>query len=823
MHTFIYPSKDSYITNENSYVNKNFGIDEILELKSVPQLNKLLNLYTNVPVSGTYSDSIKNFSGSFYGTISGSNTSVAKFHISSAFCSESYDSCSLSSSFSCISVFSNAFTSSNFNGTVTGSYNGTPTTGSILSGFSGSVSGFVTGSSTGSFMGTFSYASGSLTSFNGRLTGVVSGTMDVYEPYYTYHNIPELSRILIKFDLSSLSSSLATGNITTDNIKFNLKLKATQTDEVPTDYTIYAFPVSQSWNMGTGRYSTGGNSIGVSWNYTNDAGTDAAYWYGTGSNNSYSTEHNYFLTQSFATGSFSNQGGTWYYSVPNSFVQPTSSVKTVFFNTASSTPTFETQYSSSLSSSLTSSFSGFLSSSLNLILSSSVLSSSNADTSYNFINSFATTTYTNTSASISSSLASINISSSAYQTEYTSSVLFLNSLSSSIQTILSDSASLVTYDSQSYQYILSLSSSISSSTIYSDLYNTINNLVTASVSSSVSASYVYNAYTSFASSLSNQLSASYWYSSSGCVCDPTNQSASFSSSLLNEQFLSYVSSSESASIISSYNSLLNATFSSSVLQDFSSSLISYFNQGIYNLQVSTSASVASSLTQSFASKFCSTLSTGSSLLSSQAFSYTTSDINMDITNVVKGWLCGCIPNEGVILMTSLELSGIDNINGTIKFFGKETNTIYSPYLDVSWDDSVYNTGSMLSLSGYNPYTVVVKNLSREYKFGSLVRINLFAREKSPLKNFVKGTQQSQYLSSSLLSTNTYYAIKDNESENMVVDFDDYTKLSCDGSVHYFNLDTTTLPVARYYRLLIKTTINGEVKIFDNGNIFTITR
>jgi hypothetical protein len=130
---------------------------------------------------------------------------------------------------------------------------------------------------------------------------------------------------------------------------------------------------------------------------------------------------------------------------------------------------------------------------------------------------------------------------------------------------------------------------------------------------------------------------------------------------------------------------------------------------------------------------------------------------------------------------------------------------------------------MLTLSGYNPYTVVVKNLSREYKFGSLVRINLFAREKSPLKNFVKGTQQSQYLSSSLLSTNTYYAIKDNESENMVVDFDDYTKLSCDGSVHYFNLDTTTLPVARYYRLLIKTTINGEVKIFDNGNIFTITR
>jgi len=800
MHTFIYPSKDSYITNEIGYVDKNFGIDEILELKSIPQLNKLLNLYTNVPVSGTYDSSIKNYSGSFYGYISGSDTS-AQFYISG----------------------SSAFTSSNFNGRVSGSYNGTPTTGSTLSGFSGNVSGFVTGSLTGSFRGTLSYATGVLTSFNGYLMGTVSGTMEVYEPYYTYYNSPELSRILVKFDLSNLSSSVASGNITTNNIKFYLKLKSTETDEVPTDYTIYAFPVSQSWNMGTGRYSTGGNSIGVSWNYTNDNGTDASYWYGTGSNNVYSTTHDYFLTQSFATGSFSNQGGTWYYNVPNSFVQPTSSVKTAFFNTASSTPTFESQYSSSLQTSLTSSFAGFLSSSLNLILSSSLLSSSNAAQSYNFINSFATTTYTNTSASISNSLALINTSSSAYQTEYTSSILFLNSLSSSIQTILSNSASLVTYTSQSYQYVLSLSSSVASSTIYSDLYNRINNLVTASISSSVSSSYVYNAYTSFSSSLSNQLSASYWYSSSGCACDPTNQTASLSASLLNQQYLSYLSSSESASIISSYNSLLNATFSSSVLQNFSSSLISYFNQDIYNLQVSTSASVASSLTQSFASKFCSTLSTGSSLLSSQAFSYTTSDINMDVTNIVKGWLCGCVPNEGMILMTSLELSGIDNINGTIKFFSKETNTIYSPYLDVSWDDSVYNTGSMVPLGGYNPYTVVVKNLNKEYKFGSLIRINVFAREKSPLKNFIKGTQQSQYLSSSLLSSDTYYAIKDNESENMVVDFDDYTKLSCDGSIHYFNLDTTTLPVARYYRLLIKTTINGEVKIFDNGNIFTITR
>jgi len=32
MHTFIYPSQDTYINNSPEFINKNFGIDEILEI-----------------------------------------------------------------------------------------------------------------------------------------------------------------------------------------------------------------------------------------------------------------------------------------------------------------------------------------------------------------------------------------------------------------------------------------------------------------------------------------------------------------------------------------------------------------------------------------------------------------------------------------------------------------------------------------------------------------------------------------------------------------------------------------------------------------------
>ena len=149
---------------------------------------------------------------------------------------------------------------------------------------------------------------------------------------------------------------------------------------------------------------------------------------------------------------------------------------------------------------------------------------------------------------------------------------------------------------------------------------------------------------------------------------------------------------------------------------------------------------------------------------------------LDSTNIIKPEL-SIITNIGIdhtnllgntIEKIAAEKAGIIKENTPI-IIGrkqKETNTIYQPYLDVKWDDSVYSTGSLVSLTGFNPYTVVVKNVGREYKFGSVPRINIFAREKAPLKNFVKGYQQSQYLSSSLLPADSYYAIKDNESENI---------------------------------------------------------
>jgi hypothetical protein len=210
-----------------------------------------------------------------------------------------------------------------------------------------------------------------------------------------------------------------------------------------------------------------------------------------------------------------------------------------------------------------------------------------------------------------------------------------------------------------------------------------------------------------------------------------------------------------------------------------------------------------------------------SISSSQIFNHSNSDIRMDITSIGNLWARGTLSNKGLILLTSLESSSLLTTN-TLRFFGTETNTIYSPYLDVYWDNSSYTTGSLSS--SLFPYSVVLQNVKGEYKSGNIPRINVFSRPQAPLKNFAKGLQSNYFVTSSYLPTSSYYMIKDNESEEVFIDFDAGTKISCDGTSNYFIFDTTGLPQERYFKILIKTVeSSGEVNISDNNTIFKIVR
>ena len=76
----------------------------------------------------------------------------------------------------------------------------------------------------------------------------------------------DVSRILIRFDLTYISESLVNNLIT--NPKYYLNLYDAKPTALAVSQSLYAYPVSGSWNMGTGRsYDNPRTSDGCSWKY----------------------------------------------------------------------------------------------------------------------------------------------------------------------------------------------------------------------------------------------------------------------------------------------------------------------------------------------------------------------------------------------------------------------------------------------------------------------------------------------------------------------------------------------------------------------------
>jgi hypothetical protein len=73
-----------------------------------------------------------------------------------------------------------------------------------------------------------------------------------------------------------------------------------------------------------------------------------------------------------------------------------------------------------------------------------------------------------------------------------------------------------------------------------------------------------------------------------------------------------------------------------------------------------------------------------------------------------------------------------------------------------------------------------------------------------------------------LPEDSYYAIKDLDTNEMVIDFDTtYTKLSCDEYGSYFKLYMNGLEPERYYTVLVQTKIGGSTIVFNNNYSFKV--
>jgi hypothetical protein len=209
-------------------------------------------------------------------------------------------------------------------------------------------------------------------------------------------------------------------------------------------------------------------------------------------------------------------------------------------------------------------------------------------------------------------------------------------------------------------------------------------------------------------------------------------------------------------------------------------------------------------------------------VASQSFSYTTSDVDMDVTSIIRQVQSGSIDFKGFILKKSLTDESSANIFNSLKFFSKDTHTVYLPVLEARFDDSI-TTGSLSLINPDEEINIIPVNLKHAYTETSTPVIRISARYKFPVDTFETA---SGYLTRYRLPAGTQYAVYSAQSDDVVIDFSDYTKLSADATSNYIKMHLDSFQPERYYKLLFKVPNSGSAsayQIYDNKWIFKVTR
>ncbi len=219
---------------------------------------------------------------------------------------------------------------------------------------------------------------------------------------------------------------------------------------------------------------------------------------------------------------------------------------------------------------------------------------------------------------------------------------------------------------------------------------------------------------------------------------------------------------------------------------------------------------------------------------SQSFNHETIDMRMDVTDIMKQWLSSSIANEGFIVKrsgsigntsSSLDEGSTDRL-GNFSFFSRDTHTIYPPKLEVEYDDSIFNTGSLSTLDAddVDEVTIYMKGLREEYKEKSKIKFRVYGRERFPTRTY---STSSQNLNVKFIPSQSQYSVRDALSEDEIIPFSTGSYLSCDGAGNYFRLDLNAFQPERHYRFLYKVVSgsgNTRVEhILDEDHIFKVTR
>ena len=223
------------------------------------------------------------------------------------------------------------------------------------------------------------------------------------------------------------------------------------------------------------------------------------------------------------------------------------------------------------------------------------------------------------------------------------------------------------------------------------------------------------------------------------------------------------------------------------------------------------------------------------------------DVRADVTDLVNNHIysSSVYPNNGFIVKredsgsygnnhatASFDFNtgqeGDSSRLGNLKYFSRETHTIYPPKLEVEWDDSSWSTGSLspLSSTDLERLKVYFKNMKTEYKEKSIVKFRVVGRELYPSSSF--SATPSELGVKYLPSASVEYEVRDADTEEVIIPFGSGSKVSCDSTGNFFRVQMNGFQAERNYRFCVKVvsgsgTTDEQVHYYDNDYEFRVVR
>jgi len=213
--------------------------------------------------------------------------------------------------------------------------------------------------------------------------------------------------------------------------------------------------------------------------------------------------------------------------------------------------------------------------------------------------------------------------------------------------------------------------------------------------------------------------------------------------------------------------------------------------------------------------------------STENFSNQSPDVNVEVTDMVNMWINGEEENYGMLVRFSGSQETDSETFGHLKFFSRNTHTIFSPRLEVRWadydfDSSVTASMNELTMSGLADNFLYMRGLRGEYKVGERVKFRVGARKRYIQKTFNNSVQTIS--SSYIANHSSSYAIKDMATDEFVVPFSAYTSMSLDNNGMYFNQWLDGFYPDRVYKIQLKLKYDdGQEQVFDNDFEFIVKR